>query len=271
MIAVAAVGVAVALASILVGWRFLGRVNDSTGDSLDVTVDTLDSIGESITVVDEVLDASAGAVETTGSTLHAVVSSFDESAGVIDSIQDLIDTVGPSLDLAADNLRAVEGVANGIDSLLEDLDDLPFAPSYDSDDGLGSTVGRLADDLDALPDEFATTSEELDGFATSLDELSAEIERLSGDVDDVTAELDDRDRLIRRYRTNIADARALAVDTRDGLDDDIGLLRLLLVIGGINFGVGQIVPFWVGRNLVREANAAESVPAPAADPDGDRA
>ena len=255
MIGVGIVGVVVAVASIVVGWQFLGQVDASTGDSLDVTVKTLDSIDASITLIDEVLGATSAAIDTTGSTLEAVVSSFDESSGVIDSIQELTDTVGPSLDTAANNLRSLERVARGVDSLLSDISDIPFAPDYDPDLGLGPTVGQLADDLAVLPEEFATTSDELGGFAASLDELIVEIATLTSDIGEVRAELAGRDVLIGQYRENIAEARAVAVDTRDGLDSNIGLLRLLLVIGGINFGIGQIVPFWVGRNLLREQDA----------------
>ena len=256
MIGVGVVGVFVAIVGTIVGWQFLGQINSSTGDSLTVTIDTIDSIDDSIDLVDGVLSSSADAIETTASTLDAVVSSFEESAGVIDSIQTLTDIVGPALGDAATNLRSLEGVADGVDSLLRGLSNIPFAPSYDSDNALAPAIGDLADDLAALPEEFATTSEEIDGFATSIDELTAEVDQLSLDISDVTAELDGRDALIRQYRSNIADARAVAVDTRDGLDDDIGLLRLLLVLGGLNFGVGQIVPFWVGRNLIREARSA---------------
>ena len=262
MIAVGVVGVVVAIVGVVAGWQFLGRINSATGDTLDVTIEALDSVEESISLVDGVLDSVAETVETTGSTLTAVVDSFDTSTGVVDEIRDLTDTVGPTLGAAAANLRSLEGVAGGIDSLLQGLSNIPFAPSYDPDLGLQPAIGELADDLAVLPAEFEDTSAELDGFATSLDELSTQVTRLTSDVDDVVAELAGRDRVIARYRANITEAQSVAADTRDGLDGDLGVLRILLVIGALNFGVGQIVPIWFGRNLLREARAAEALPPP---------
>ena len=265
MIGVGIVGIVVAAVGVVAGWQFLGRINAATGDSLDVTIETLDSVEESVDLVDGVLDAVAETVETTAATLTTVVESFDASTGVVDEIKDLTDTVGPTLGDAAANLRSLEGVAGGIDSLLEGLSNIPFAPSYDSDLGLEPAIGELADDLAVLPDEFAATSTELDGFIGSLEDLSVQVDRLTRDISDVTAELDGRDEVIARYRENISSAQAVAVDTRDGLDGDLGLLRILLVVGAINFAVGQIVPIWVGRSLLREADAAESLPRPRLD------
>lgn len=255
MIGVAVVGVLVAVAAVVVGWSFLERVNDSTRDSLTVTIETIDSVEQSIDLVDEVLDAVSETIEGTGSTLGAVVESFDATTGVVDTVQGVLDDVGPTLDGASASLRSLEEVADGLDSLLRRFSDIPFAPSYDEDLALGPSIGDVADDVESLPDTFSQASTDLDGFTSSVNELSGELEALAASVDEIVAGLGDREELIEQYRSNVTDARTVAVDTRDGLDGDVGWLRLLLVLGGLNFGVGQIVPFWVGRNLIREADA----------------
>jgi hypothetical protein len=250
MIGVAAVGVVVAVVGTIVAWGLIGKVNGSTRDTLDVTIDTIDSVESSIDLADDVLEAATQTIVTAGSTLDAVVTSFDESTGVIASVDDLTGVVGPSLADATDTLRTLEGVGNGIDTVLADLSNIPFGPDYNADEGLGTTIGNLADNLEQLPAAFAETSSDLAGFSGSLEELSGEVSQLSSDIDEVTRRLEDRDELVAQYRTNIAEARRVAIETRDGIDGDIGWMRVILVIGGLNFAIAQIVPFWVGRELL---------------------
>lgn len=258
MIGVAVVGVIVSVVGTVVGWRLVGQVNRSTRDTLDASIETIDSVESSIDVADDVLEAATDTTETAGSTLDAVATSFDESTGVIASVDELTDIVGPALEDASSTLRTLEGVGNDIDGVLESLSDIPFGPDYDADNGLGATIGSLADTFEALPEEFEETSEELDGFSNSLVELSDEVSQLSSDIDDVTSELAGSDELVELYRENIAEARRVAVETRDGLEGDITAMRLILVIAGLNFAIGQIVPFWVGRELLIGSAASDS-------------
>ena len=48
--------------------------------------------------------------------------------------------------------------------------------------------------------------------------------------------------LIERYRQSTSDASALAAGTRDDLDRDVWLSRVLIVVLGLAIAVGQIAP-----------------------------
>ncbi|NND76345.1 MAG: hypothetical protein HKN44_15210 [Ilumatobacter sp.] len=255
MVAVAVVGLVVSAAGTLVAWRLVGEINSSTRDTLGVTIETIDSVENSIDLADQVLAASSDTIATGASTLAAVAESFDAANGVVEEVDDLTTTVGPALADAAATLRQLEGVGATIDDLLGGLSAIPFGPDYRPERGLGETIGELASDIDQLPAEFLQTSEDLRDFGTSLDDLEEEIVRLSGDIAGVSARLEASDAIIDGYRRNVSDARAVAVSTRDDLDGDVTLMRLLLVIGGINLAVAQIVPYWIGRTLL--ATAAE--------------
>lgn len=256
MVAVAVVGLVVSAAGTLVAWQLVGEINASTRDTLDVTIETIDSVENSIDLADQVLAASSDTIETGASTLAAVAESFEAATGVVEEIDDLSTTVGPALGEAATTLRQLEGVGATIDDLLGNLSSIPFGPDYRPDRGLGETIGELADDIEQLPGEFLQTSNDLQGFNTSLDDLELEIVRLSLDIADVSARLEGSDAIIDGYRQNVSDARAVAVSTRDDLDGDVTLMRLLLVIGGANLAVGQIVPYWIGRGLLVSARNA---------------
>lgn len=256
MIAVAVVGVVVAVAGTVVGWRLVGDVRAATGDSVVVTLETLDSVEDTIDLSEQVLTSIRSTVATTESTLTAVDDSFTVGGDVIAEVAELTEEVGPSLADAARILRQLEGVGSTIDSVLGGLSRVPLGPDYDPDQALGDTVGQLADTIGRLPERFESTAADLNDFDRSVLDISAQIVELTATVSDVRRSLDEATQLVSDYRANVRDARAVALDARTNLDTDVGLMRVLIVIGGITFAFGQIVPFWLGRQLVSRSRTA---------------
>lgn len=265
MLGVAAVGLVVALVGTVVAWQLVGQLNSSTRRSLEVTIDTIDSVEATIEVADEVLAATTETVATASTTLTALGSSFDTATGVVAEVDDLTMVVGPALEDAGSALGELEAVGTGIDNVLGGLSDIPFGPDYDPEQGLGETIGEIAATLENLPAEFEETSSNLDEFTMSLDELEAEVVTLAADMEEVSGTLEGSDELVDQYRENIAEARTVAIDTRDGLDSDVTLMRVVLLIGGLNLAVGQIVPYWIGRSLLDEELIEEAKPETAPD------
>lgn len=251
MVGVAGVGVVIALVGTIVAWQLVGRLDDSSRQTLTVTIQTIDSIEDSLDLAADVITATTDSVDAAADSLDALDESFDAATGVVEEIDDLTEVVGPTLEEAAESLRQLEGVGDGIDDLLGDLSSIPFGPDYDPERGLGETIGDVATELEALPAEFEQTSTDLDTFETSVGDLQVEIAVLAESVGDISAELEGSDTIVDQYRTNLADARSIAVETRDDLDSNVGLMRIILLIGGLNLAVGQIVPFWLGRSLLR--------------------
>ncbi|MGA9277062.1 hypothetical protein [Ilumatobacter sp.] len=266
MMVVAAVGLVVSLVGTVVAWQLVGQLNSSTRETLDVTIETMDSVEATIDVADQVLDATTDTIESVSATLNTVASSFETATDVIVEVDDLTTTVGPALDDAGSALRTLEGLGSRIDNVLRDLSQIPFGPDYDPDQELGETIGEIASTLEGLPAQFSQTSTDLDAFTTTLDDLASDVVTLAADIETVSAELSGSTELIDLYRQNIADARVVAIETRDGLDRDVSLMRLVLLIGGLNFAIGQIVPYWIGRGLL-EKTATEPDAGPEANPE----
>ena len=252
MIGLAAVGAVVAVFGIVVGWIFVGQVATASDDSLQVTVQTLDAVDDTIDLAEEVLGSTVDAVDALAGTLTAVSGSFETGTAAIDDIASLADTLGPSLADASDTVRSLERVGGQIDSVLGALSSLPIGPDYDPEDGLGDTFGRLADTLDELPGELESTSGSLTEFTDNAGGLQAELDEFASAVGTIALDLGDTGTLVDQYRTSVSDARALAVGTKNDLDLSVTLMRVLLVVGGITLLLGQVVPFWLGRSLLDE-------------------
>lgn len=253
MLGVAAVGLFVALVGGVLGWQFVGRLDTTGGETLDVTVETLDTLSDTIDLADGVLGATVAALDSVGVTLEALVDSFESADSVVGELGSLAATAAPALSDATATLRQLEDVGTTIDATLEQLSDLPFAPNYDAGAGLGASIGSLADTLQPLAEEFATTSTEVAAFSTDLTELRVAIEELDVTITDVNTELSGTDAVIDDYRDRVADARRLADETASGIDSDARWMRVLIVLGAVNFAVGQIVPWWIGRELLHRS------------------
>lgn len=258
MIGIGLVGAVVAVFGTIVGWTFVGQLAAASDDSLEVTVQALDAVDDTIDLAEDVLTSTVEAVDALAGTLDAVSASFESGTAAIDEIAALADTLGPSLTDAGDTVRTLERVGGQIDDVLDALSSLPIGPDYDADNGLGDTFGRLADTLEDLPGQLESTSTSLTDFTGSADELQGELDRFAGSVGVIAGDLADTGALVGQYRASVDDARTLAVATKDDLDLSVGLMRVLLVAGGLLLLLGQVVPLWLGRSLLDQLDDARS-------------
>ena len=258
MVGVAIAGALIAVFGTVVGWVFVGQVATASDDTLEVTLQSLDAIDDTIDLADEVLGSSADSVGALAATLTAVSGSFDSGTQAIEDIAGLATTIGPSLEDAARTVRTLENIGGDIDSVLSALSNLPLAPDYDPDAGLGATFGQLADTLEALPGQLESTATSLTDFTGSADEVQQQLDDLAASVGSISDDLGDTDALVEQYRASVTDARTLALEANDDLDMGVVLVRLLLVVGGVTLLVGQVVPLWLGRSLLDEADERTS-------------
>ena len=252
MIGLGVAGALVAVFSTAVGWVFVGQVATASDDSIEVTIQTLEAVDDTIDLAEEVLVSTADAVDALAGTLRAVSGSFDTATLAIDEIASLADTLGPSLTDAGETVRTLERIGDQIDDVLGALSNLPIGPDYDPDDGLGDTFGRLADTLEELPGQLESTSSSLTEFTANAATLRSELDRFATAVGDIALDLGDTGTLVDQYRASVDDARSVALDAKNDLDLSVALMRVLLVVGGVTLLLGQIVPLWLGRSLLDE-------------------
>jgi hypothetical protein len=249
---------AAAVLGVIVAWRLLASLNAATTDTLDVTIDALDSIEDTIDVADGTVRATSDALTELEVTLSTLSESLVTGADVIDNTGDLTETAGPALADATVTLRQMESIGSRIDGFLDALANIPFTPDFDQETGLGATFGRLADDIDPLPDEFAATARSLETFEGSLGDLRVDVDELVITIARVNRELSDGEELLAQYRTNVLEAQAVARSSQADLDRDQSTLRLMVMLAGLSFALSQLVPLWLGLSLL----ASDGPPSP---------
>lgn len=258
MVATAVVTVLIVVVTTAVLWRLIGAVNRTSVETLDVTVDALSSLESTVELADDLIGSTSESLAAVEVTLGTVGGSFESGSRTVSDIGELTSTAEPTLRNAQETLRVLEGLGGNIDGVLVGLSALPLGPNYDPQAGLGVTFGRLADDLAPLPDEFAATSQGLADFEGDLDRLQSDVGALTATVAALNDDLAESESLIAQYRANVGRAQDVAEQSRQDLDRDYTLLRLLLVVAAANFALSQLVPLWIGWELLH-GNRAPAV------------
>ncbi len=250
LVAVAVVGMLVAVVGAVVGWQMVGTVNTATTDTLDVTVNALGSVEDTIDVADGTVSSTSEALSDLETTLLTLSEALRSGATVIADTGQLTETSGPALNNAALTLRQLESVGGQIDGFLSALSNVPFSPDFDPDRGLGATFGRLAGDIEPLDEEFTTTAASLEEFEGSLTDLQADVDGLAGTIGRVNDDLLASKVLLDQYRDNVAEAQLVAARSQGDLGRDQTMLRLFIVLAGASLAMAQVAPLWIGLRLI---------------------
>ncbi len=253
MVAIAYIGVAASLIGAVVGWRFLGELSEANKQGLELAEESLNAADASLVVADDIVQSVDGTLEALNGTILAVGAGIDATTSVAGSVSDLAGSVPATLDRIDDGLASIESIATTIDTTLSQLSRIPLAPTYDPDVELGEAVGGLRADISPLADSLRGVSDSLATFSTSGDDLEAQLDALADGIADVQVAVSGTTGVIDQARVSTADALALAQTTLGEIGTQLAMSRLFLVIIALVIAVGQIVPYWMGRELLSPA------------------
>jgi len=260
MIVVACVGLIASITGVVVGWRLLGQLETNVDESLALTGDALVSLDASLDVADSVIASVAQGLTTVEKTLTAVDSTFHDGTRVLDDVATTTEQLPPSFARLDRALANAQDAAVVIDDAVAQLDRLPVGINIRSDAAIAPSIQQVRTELEPLAQNVGAATADLRRLSTSSTDVSEQVSELRSNVAEVNQELARSSGLIDAYRETAHQAQDLARRSRSDLGGDIALSRVLLVILGVAVAVGQIVPFWVGRELLIEERAT---PAPA--------
>jgi hypothetical protein len=252
LVTTAAMGLVIALIGIVAAWRLIGDVDTATRDTLDLTIESLDSLRDTLDISDGVLAATSDSLQAVEDNLRVVEPTLADGSQAVSDVSTLSATSEPALRDAVTTLRQLEALGDQIDGVLVGVSSVPFGPDYNPDAGLGPTFGRLATNLEPLPQAFAATTTGLDELSTSLADMQTKVATLTYSVAQVNDQLAGSDQLLTDYRDRVDRARVVAMTSRHDLDRDQTLLRVVVVLAGVVFAAMQLMPLWAGWELLDE-------------------
>lgn len=262
MQATAAVGAVVAVVGTVVAWQLVGQVGGAVDESLAISQESVATIEDTIVVADQVVEDVGAALGTLDDVLVVLRDGTREVDPVLADVEALTSEVPAALGEFQETLDRVAGAAADVDGILVQLARLPLAPSYDPDTTLSAQLGQLSDDLDPVIDTLSGSGGDIAALRATTSELRRELASLTSEVRALVTRMDESSQLVGRYRDQAGRASQLVVDSRQDLDGSVTAMRVLVVLGGLVFAAGQLVPLWVGSRLLRTAPAGDAVPGP---------
>ena len=239
-----------ALVGAVVGWNFLGELSEANTQGLELAEESLTAADASLVVADDIIEAVDGSLGALSSTIATVGDGIGATTAVAGSTAELAAALPDTLDRIDGGLESIESIADTDRQHPVAAVANPLAPDYDPDVTLSDAVGDLRADIAPLADNVRAVSADLATFSASGDDLETQLADLAGSVDR-GAGCGRRHHRRRSPRPvpPTDDALALAQTTLSDIGSQLALTRLLLVIVAIAIAIGQIVPYWVGREL----------------------
>ncbi len=250
MVGVAVFGLVLSIVGTVVAYQLVGQLGRSSDQSLALGQEALVSLDATLVLADGFLDAVDGGLGGVSATLEAVAGTVEGTTAVAGATAELADEIVPSLERVDEGLGSLESAAGTVDTVLRQLSQIPFGPSYDPETSFDQALGDVRQDLAPIAESLRRTSEDLARFADGSEDLEGELLALRAEVETVRSSLTGSGALIQDYRRTAAEAARLADRTRGDLGDDLGRSRIVIVLMGISVAVGQIVPAWLGRTLL---------------------
>jgi len=254
MIAIGVVGIIVGASAVIVGQSLVRQVEHSVDDSLVLTNRALAAVTDSIHVTDTIVTTIRSGVTSVGETLASLQGSVDQtSTAIADTGTFLGGSLPDSLDAVSAVLPTIQSVASSVDDALRTLSKAPFGPDYNPAKPFDEAIAQLSAALGPLPGQLRSLSSDFTGLNGSSATISDELAKLSNDVAGLGTQLADVSTLVQRYATTAADATVLAAQSRKDLKSSANTTRVLLILLGLVFALGQIVPIWLGTVLLGQA------------------
>jgi translation initiation factor 6 (eIF-6) len=250
MVAVACIGVVCAVLGAIVGWQFLGDLSRANERGLVLADESLDAAELSLAVADDVLAAVDSSLAAIGSTIDTVAASVGDTTTLADSTASLAGQLPVTLDRIDSGLGSIESIAGTIDSTLSQLSRIPLGPDYDPEMTLDESIGGLRADIAPLSASIDAFAADLESFAGGGEQLEADLAALASSVEEVRTAVSGTGAAIEAAQRSAAEAGELSRDTLEGIDDRLRGSRVLLLLVAAVIAVGQIVPYWVGRDLL---------------------
>ena len=244
------VGVAAGLIAVAIGLWLLHDLDEVFGRSMLLTSDSLVTVDSSLSVAAESIALVGTGLRDAERTSRGLEASLSEGADLLDETARLTrNDVAESLDSLKRSMPALIQVTGTIDTTLRAVDELPVGPEYDPDEPFDESLRALQDDLDGLPDDLREQADAIDDAGDNMATVSRQSVDIADSMREVRSNLRDAGQVLGEYQATTSEARELLEETQSDLRRRLWILRSLVIVLGLIYCVGQILPIHLGNRM----------------------
>jgi septal ring factor EnvC (AmiA/AmiB activator) len=246
----AIVGIVLSVVATVIAFIFVGRLEGSVRDSLDVTTRAIDTVDSSINVTQQTVSTIASALESIAASTSTVQTSVMTSEGTLDTLHSLLeDSLPGSIEAIQQVLPTIEDGARAMDVALRQLSRVPFGPDYNPTVSFDQSIQDLSESMSSLPTDLRSLASDVETLQGTTGTLATTIEQFAGTVDKLRTNVDSAQRALSAYARTADEARQIAAQSKRDIDTDTTIARILAILLGLLFVILQALALWIVREL----------------------
>lgn len=253
LLLVACFGVVVAITAMAVGWRLAGRLQSGVDQSLAIAEESLVTTDQAIAVMARALSDVEGTMATVEATIVDTARTLQSSAEALDSVAAATPGVITALQSLQDNVGQVVDAVSAVEGVVTAIGRLPGVPEYAPRESLARSIERLQRDIGPVVTGLTTINSSLTTVDRDVAPLVTNLEALSRNVTTLRSRISESATLLDDYRATTERAQRLASQSRTNLGHDLTTTRVLIVLGGLAFMAGQLVPLMMSSLFFERA------------------
>lgn len=253
MLTVGTLGVVLGMGSAVVGQRLVADVFGDAESALTLVADGLDAADVSIELAGAAVTDLETTVAAAADASESVAGALADSGVLIAEVARITGTDLPesieAVDAAMPGLIRVAGL---IDNTLRAARFLGV--DYNPDKPFDEAIMDLDRSLEGMPADLRTQANLLEQSTADIAEIAETAQGLSRDFNGLRSELGATLRLLEEYQSTATAADQLVAGLQADLNDRATIFRVGVVAFGLIFAAGQIVPLWIGSQLLRRGS-----------------
>ncbi|MCA1782072.1 MAG: hypothetical protein LC679_07835 [Intrasporangiaceae bacterium] len=247
MLGIGVLGLVVTLVAALVAQKLVGDLIGGVDESLELTVDLLETVDESFVVVEEALLIVADGTEGASDAVRALGRGLDDGSVALESARELTgQEIADALEQVEGAMPALQQAAGAIERTLRTLDSLPLGLTYAPERTLVDTIGELRGGLEGIPEQLRDQAAQIEGTADSLTEATAGTMATADALEELVGRLDEAASLAGDYSVQAVEARQLVDAQREVAATNLVQARWMIWIVALTVALGQFVPLYLG-------------------------
>lgn len=252
LLGIGAFGIVVSLLAIVIGLRFLGHLDRALEDSVGVAAQAVDALGSTVEVAGETLTGVTAILEGTGQTTRDLSAALADAEEMLLRTAELSDDqIAGSLEAVDESLPALIQAAAVIDRTLSALSVVPLGPEYDPAEPFDDSLRGIQEELADLPEALRDQADLIREGSTDLGRARVGTAEIADDLDGLHATLSTSAELVDEFAATASEAQELVLAEQAGIDQQLALARLLVVVLGLTLAAGQVLPLGIGWLLRR--------------------
>lgn len=264
MLVIGLAGIVLSIAGAIVGRELIADIGQSLDDNLRLTLESLQTVNESLILTKTTVGQIGDALETMEVTADNVAVSLDESRPLLQQTSQVVGgDVADGIESFQAGIPALVEVADTIDTTLITLSrfridrqilGIPLrydlGINYDPEIPFARTIEDIGASMEGLPEELRTLQLYLEVTDENVMEIGGNIATIADDLAAVNESVDELEPLLDEFVTTITEFSDNTRQTRVVMQEQLDTFQLVWTVVMVWLALTQAAPIYLGAELL---------------------